>query len=1552
MNKLKARLKRLLKGTKIKNGFSLIELIVTVAIMAVLAVVLIPSVSHYVEGTRAKKDSSSADEITKAISVGLANKDVYDELLEHVVKGNVSCYIDQSSEAGYEKIESTTRYTFNDDSRLLDETPFFPAGNMRGVTITFEPKQSPSGSETEYEVRDGIINKYIPEKTEQLKDDINLYNKIRSVVGEEIVLKSQTYRNSELTVFIALGSGGHEKKQNAKDAIEVYCQFSGTNLPAEEIEYTPTTDRVSDYVPDMPEETPEGSGGESGEGGNGGSHIHNYTSQVVPPTCKEQGYTSYSCSCGDNYKENFKDKVDHQYNEGVTTTYPTCTTEGSKDQECMTCGHKKTVSVSELGHSYNAVVTPATCKDKGYTTHTCSRCQDSYIDSYVDATVHIWSTGEITKEATCISNGNIAYTCSLCGEERNESIPMLGHAYKDVVKAPTCTEEGYTTHTCSNCGDVYVDTKVPLKNHTYSEWTTVNAATCELAGNKTRNCTICGKSETAVIDSLGHDYQDDYTIDIEATCTTDGSKSQHCNRCNSTRNNITIDAFGHDWDEGHETVKPTCEGSGTKAYKCNTCGETKTEDLDATGHDYKDTIVPPTTTTEGHTLHTCLNCGLSYKDNFVPKIGVSISGTVKIIEELTANVKVELKQNGETKHTVYTNEDGEFIIDAIPCGEYETLVTYRSEHQWSQMINIESDGDVFRFSFLLAPGVYDHDNNLLITWEQLTSMDYHTIPEHQIYVGWDEELEESIYETSPAQPILNISNDGILSTVYCDDCIWNLSIDGIVEKTKLGGYYDSELEEWIDVPLGKLIISEDIKGLDDYSLSYFDQCFSIVALPDTIETVGNNAISRSYNEGITINKIPNSLKSVGDYGFSCCNVLNPITELPESLLSIGLYAFESFELNNIYISENVTHISGPICNNVETIVVDTNNPKYDSRNGCNAVMETATNTLIVGCENSVIPNETLGIGDYAFYNTGYTIINIPNKVQRIGEYAFQDTKASNLLLPNSITEIGQYSFASCGLQNITFSNQLDEIPFRAFYDNNLKEVTIPGNIKTIFTDAFFNCRQLESAILEEGVEVIQYDAFDWCHKLSMIQLPSTTTDISYGAFQEPDNYYISGAVDDYWFNKETGEKIYYKNLPEGVAATYVAIKPLIVTFDANGGSCSTAQKVVENGEKYGTLPTPTRNSYVFALWMKESSDFEDIYLHDNKETSGATGELRDNTTYASSDLIPVNGGFTFYSNMIVCGVYTYDANKTLIERVSDYCNEHVIPSNAKYIRIEVAKINGLTYSDYENYLALGYEVTSSTINNDTADHTLYAIWAYNTSFQYNAGYYTYYALVSGTYRLNAYGAQGGASICNGAVGTPGGPGGFATGTIYLNAGDFVYVVVGGVGANGVVGGTAAGGFNGGGSGTWDGNDDEASGGGGGATHFILNQYRGGVMLAQYASYKNDILLVAGGGGGSSWSYQGGAGGGANGGTTSGTSSSYPTQSGGYAFGLGQNGSGVADSDGVAGGGGGWYGGYANNVAAKSAGTGGSGYVGGVSNGTMEYGVRTGNGYAEITFVSR
>jgi len=111
-------------------------------------------------------------------------------------------------------------------------------------------------------------------------------------------------------------------------------------------------------------------------------------------------------------------------------------------------------------------------------------------------------------------------------------------------------------------------------------------------------------------------------------------------------------------------------------------------------------------------------------------------------------------------------------------------------------------------------------------------------------------------------------------------------------------------------------------------------------------------------------------------------------------------------------------------------MVEESNSIYDSRDNCNAIIETATNTLIAGCKNTIIPNSVKSIVDYAFYYcSGLTSISIPNSVASIGNNAFFGCSGlTSISIPNSVTSIGDYAFYYCeGPTSVTIPNSVISI---------------------------------------------------------------------------------------------------------------------------------------------------------------------------------------------------------------------------------------------------------------------------------------------------------------------------------------------------------------------------------------------------------------------------------------------------------------------------------------------------------------------------------------------
>ena len=178
------------------------------------------------------------------------------------------------------------------------------------------------------------------------------------------------------------------------------------------------------------------------------------------------------------------------------------------------------------------------------------------------------------------------------------------------------------------------------------------------------------------------------------------------------------------------------------------------------------------------------------------------------------------------------------------------------------------------------------------------------------------------------------------------------------------------------------------------SLSFFD-CgrLSSVLLPASLTSIGTNAFSNC--EELSDVAFPTGLKSIGSHAFIRCNNLTSIY-IPESVISIGVDAFGG-------------------CATLSSIIVHDDNALYDSRGNCNAIIETATNTLLNGCSNTVIPESVASIGSVAFYgNILLKSIIIPKSVIRIGDNAFADCiNLISITIPKSVMTIESFAFYGC-----------------------------------------------------------------------------------------------------------------------------------------------------------------------------------------------------------------------------------------------------------------------------------------------------------------------------------------------------------------------------------------------------------------------------------------------------------------------------------------------------------------------------------------------------------
>ena len=299
---------------------------------------------------------------------------------------------------------------------------------------------------------------------------------------------------------------------------------------------------------------------------------HAYDLTVVEPTCTEQGYTSHACHrCGHTYLDTYTDAKGHTSNEEASCTHA---------QICADCG---AVMDEAKGHDYTHVIVAPTVR--GYTTHTCSRCEHTYLDSFTDTVPHT-----LRQEANCFE----PQSCSVCGGLIKEAI---GHEYRATVVAATCTNQGYTKHICIHCSASYMDNFTPAKGHVPGK-----AATC----TESQLCTVC---QSILAPATGHRFEENV---IAPTCTEKGYTVHTCSACESAYVDAPTEPTGH---------VPGAEASCYAPQTCTVCSAVLAQRLE---HVFEETRIEPTCTLDGQVLHVCTLCEFRLLQSVIPATGHTV----------------------------------------------------------------------------------------------------------------------------------------------------------------------------------------------------------------------------------------------------------------------------------------------------------------------------------------------------------------------------------------------------------------------------------------------------------------------------------------------------------------------------------------------------------------------------------------------------------------------------------------------------------------------------------------------------------------------------------------------------------------------------------------------------------------------------------------------------------------------------------------------------------------------------------------------------------------
>ena len=240
----------------------------------------------------------------------------------------------------------------------------------------------------------------------------------------------------------------------------------------------------------------------------------------------------------------------------------------------------------------------------------------------------------------------------------------------------------------------------------------------------------------------------------------------------------------------------------------------------------------------------------------------------------------------------------------------------------------------------------------------------------------------------------------------------------------------------------------------------------------------STVLTRMPKDFVGAYRVPDFVSSIGLCAINGCNGLTSLV-IPKSLTAIEKDNFE-------------------LCEQLASLVVEQGNPMFDSRENCNAIIVTATDTLVHGCNGSTIPDSIEVIADYAFsQRRNLSSISIPDSVVYIGEFAFLCcfSLESDILL-QGIHQVTRCCFDGCNhIKRVEIGNGIKSIESSAFAGCSLlDEVVITEGPKYIGTWAFADCPNLASVSLPKSIERIEPTAFDRCNRIERVVIPQGTTD--------------------------------------------------------------------------------------------------------------------------------------------------------------------------------------------------------------------------------------------------------------------------------------------------------------------------------------------------------------------------------------------------------------------------------------------------------------------------
>ena len=658
----------------------------------------------------------------------------------------------------------------------------------------------------------------------------------------------------------------------------------------------------------------------------------------------------------------------------------------------------------------------------------------------------------------------------------------------------------------------------------------------------------------------GHTHDLQYIEAIDPTCTEEGNRAYwYCSGCGkyyadgSAINELnygswTIAALGHNFADWQTVTAATCTENGEQQRFCIDCGAKETGIIAASGHDYTQSIVPPTCSAQGYTLHTCRNCGNTYSDNFT---------------DMTAHTYGEWQQ---IKNPTCT-EEGLQQHFCTECGHKETEVVAALGHSYGdweifENANCTEKGcerrecircDIFEEREVPALG---HDYKSKIVPPTCTEQGYTTHTCERCDKSYNDTYTEPLghswsnWETEKAA---TCTEDGLQKRT-CSQCSQTeeKAISAFGHNVSDVWFYNDN-EHWHECKICKIKSDIAAHSFDEtgicacgYEIDYTenlafrlsddknyyiltgigDTTDSFLYIPDTVNGKPVKEIQASAfagNTKIIGVRIPKSLTVIGENAFKGCSSLDKI-KISGNLEKLGEDAFAATAYYNDRANwENNCLYIGTCLVDVRTTALGTITIKNDTYIIGDAAFKDCINILEI--EYSSIPQI---IGKNAFENcTSLHTVILPSLEEYTLGYYFgcENYEEQHTFVPESLKQVAviggayvcDYAFYGCNfIEEINLSPSITTVGKNIFSEcNNLQRITIPfvgetlnGDTNTHLGFLFGadtysdNGKYVPASLLEVVVlgERIGSYAFSGCSSLTSIVIPDSVTSINVGTF--------------------------------------------------------------------------------------------------------------------------------------------------------------------------------------------------------------------------------------------------------------------------------------------------------------------------------------------------------------------------------------------------------------------------------------------------------------------